>query len=377
MRILILNYEFPPVGGGGGRVSAALAREFVLKGHTVKVLTSACDTLARHEEIDGYTVKRFSALRRHRDRCSIPEMIAYILLGIIPTLKEVWHFKPDIINAHFGIPTGPLALITRRPYVLTIHAGDVPGFMPNEIGIYHHLIRPLTQLIWRQAARVVAVSNGIRRVAHQTAPKLTIDVIPNGIYARSNQPTREIPQKPYKLLFVGRISDQKGLDYLIHSLGRLAGRDDWQLTLVGDGPKCSKIEQLIAHYHLQDRVEITGWLEHEIVQGFYQTHDIFVLPSITEGMPLVMLEAMCFAMPLIGTDVNGIQDLIEPSKNGWLVPPLRIDTLTHAIEEALETHPEALWKIGQASQHRVLSDFTWDKLSTAYLELFETIVRQS
>jgi colanic acid/amylovoran biosynthesis glycosyltransferase len=221
----------------------------------------------------------------------------------------------------------------------------------------------------------VAVSEGIRRMAKKITPNLPIDVIHNGVRRTQNMGARKQPTTPLKFIFAGRVANQKGVIYLVHALAGLPRDNTWQLTLIGDGPRRTEIEAAIQSYHLGEQIKLVGWLDHTEVVRLYQEHDVFVLPSVTEGMPMVLLEAMSYSMPAIATDVSGSQDLIVPGQTGWLVPPQDATALKQAIEDCLNTSPEHLVEMGNAARQRVLEYFTWDTLSNQYLSLFEEVVK--
>src|SRR4051794_30219095 len=162
MRILLLNYEFPPVGGGAATASAQIAAHMVRQGAEVAVLTSHLKGLAHTEQRDGYTIHRVPAFRQHIDRCSVPEMGAYVVSAVIPALRLASSFKPDLMHVFFGVPTGAVGLTVNRlkgiPYLLSLRGGDVPGFMGKELARMHALTMPLTKQVWGHASAIVANS---------------------------------------------------------------------------------------------------------------------------------------------------------------------------------------------------------------------------
>ena len=184
LRILVLCYELPPVGGGGGRIALDVARGLVGRGHSVRVLTSHVAGLARQETIEGVSVRRAFAARRRADRCSVPEMAGYVAMHIAPALHEIGTFKPDVVHVHFAVPTGAVAWAATRlrsvPYLLTAHLGDVPGGTPEQTERLFRFVKPFTVPIWRSAAGVTAVSEFVARCAENAYGMMPV-VIPNGI----------------------------------------------------------------------------------------------------------------------------------------------------------------------------------------------------
>ena len=166
MRILVLNHEFPPIGGGGGRAAEGICQNLAKRGHEIKVLTSYLNDLPREEKRDGYHIIRIPSLRTQPFRASFLSMIAYVLAGLWAGLRLVRVFHPDVIHVHFAVPAGALAWllskITRVPYVLTAHLGDVPGGVPEKTSDWFRWVFPITRWIWHDASVRVAVSEYTR-----------------------------------------------------------------------------------------------------------------------------------------------------------------------------------------------------------------------
>src|SRR5688572_18861276 len=168
MRILVVTYEFPPVGGGGGRAAFDICRTLVSSGHQVIVLTAHLKGLPQNETRDGIRIVRIRSLRREAFRAGLIPMLAYVLAGLWAGLRIIRLHRPEIIHTHFAVPSGALAwmlsVMTRLPYVLTAHLGDVPGGVPEKTGKWFRWIKPFTFPIWKRASRVVAVSEHTRQL---------------------------------------------------------------------------------------------------------------------------------------------------------------------------------------------------------------------
>ena len=185
MRLLTLCYEWPPVGGGGGRAARDIAESLVRRSHAVRVQTIRFGDSPRFALEQGVEVYRTLGFRRKADRCSPAEMAGYLLTSALPTLRHLHEFKPDLIHAHFAVPTGalalPMAILGRVPYVITAHLGDVPGAIPEQTDHLFERIQPFIRPIWERAAAVAAVSQFVANLA-QRAYGRPVQVIPNGIY---------------------------------------------------------------------------------------------------------------------------------------------------------------------------------------------------
>src|SRR5919106_399093 len=155
MRILVLNHEFPPIGGGGGRAAEDICRGLTKWGHQIKVLTAHLGGLPYEEERDGYAIVRLSSLRTQPYKAGFLSMAAYILVGLWMGRRLIRSFQPEVIHAHFAVPGGALAWALSRltgiPYVLTIHLGDVPGGVHDKTRDWFRWIYPFTRRIWSDA----------------------------------------------------------------------------------------------------------------------------------------------------------------------------------------------------------------------------------
>ncbi|HGE72301.1 TPA: glycosyltransferase family 4 protein, partial [Candidatus Poribacteria bacterium] len=187
MRILMINYEFPPIGGGGGNVTYYISKNLASLGHEVHVVTSRYKDLPKHEKLDGFDVYRVPVMRKNPNVCGVHEMFTYIISASIYSLKFVKKIRPDIIHVFFGIPSGPVAYLLKKfydiPYVLFLGGRDVPRPHPDPpfYRLIYGILMPAIKSIWGNAKSVVACSNGLRDLALKTANNIDIKVIPDGV----------------------------------------------------------------------------------------------------------------------------------------------------------------------------------------------------
>lgn len=375
MRILILNHEFPPVGGGAATACRAIAMRMAGRGHRVRVLTGAFDGLPTHE-LNGFETYRIPAVRRSLYRSTPPEMLTFAVLGLGPALGHYQRFRPHVAIAFFGVPAGVIALagraVYRVPYIVSLRGGDVPGYAG--IGPWAALGTPLLYPVWRNAHAIVANSAGLRDLALRMARRLGRDVlsIPNGVdIERFEISGRPSPDGALRLLFVGRLAPEKGLDVLLQALESLSEgqRSQLRLTVVGDGPLRARLEASTRRL-LPGQVKHLGWRPRDELPAIYVGSQVLVLPSLMEGMPNVMLEAMAAGLPVIATRVGGCPELVSDGENGLLVEPGSPPALAAAISAVL-ARKDSLQEWGTASRRRVAA-FSWDAVVDGYLALAET-----
>ncbi|HEX2996367.1 MAG TPA: glycosyltransferase family 4 protein [Anaerolineales bacterium] len=321
MRILVLVHEFPPVGGGGGRVAEDICSKLVERGHEVRVLTTHIKGLPHKEQRNGFQVVRVGSLRRQPYRASFLSMVAYVLAGFWAGLRLIRGFQPDLIHGHFAVPAGALAWMLARvtgiPYVLTVHLGDVPGGVPEKTDVWFRWIYPFTPPIWRNAKEIIAVSEFTRQLALKKY-KEEVRVVPNGADLSALMPRQISLNDPPRIVFAGRFMDQKNPLQVVHTLNELKTLR-WQAVMIGDGPLMQGVKCAIAEHGLQDRLQLTGWLEPQDVLKWFDKSDILFMPSRAEGLPVVGVQALAKGLAIVASRVGGFIDLVDDDRNGHLV----------------------------------------------------------
>ena len=228
----------------------------------------------------------------------------------------------------------------------------------------------------------VCVSEGVRRFS-ENAGRLDptrLVVIPNGIdpapYDDAVALPRGIlgvPDSAHLALYLGRLDTQKGLPDLILAAKRvLTHRPDWHLALAGDGPSRGwLLDRLAECDHLKTNVH---WLGHRSdVPGVLKSADILVHPSLWEGMPNAVLEAMAAGRPVIGTRVEGTEDLVVPHRTGWLVPPHDVEALSQALIAANDS-PDLCRRYGREGRLRVTEAFSLEATIQSYERLWSGLL---
>ncbi len=321
MRILVLIHEFPPVGGGGGRVAEDICSKLARRGHEVKVLTTHIKGLPYEEERNGFEIVRVGSLRRQPYRASFLSMAIYVLAGLWAARRLIGRFQPDVIHAHFAVPAGALAWLLSRttgiPYVLTIHLGDVPGGVPEKTDEWFRWVYPFTPRIWRNASEIVAVSEFTRQLALKRY-KEKIHVVPNGVDLGALRPDRISLNDPPRIIFAGRFMEQKNPLQFVQTLNELK-KLPWQSVMIGDGPLMQDVWCAIENHGLEDRFQLTGWLDPQDVLGWFDKSDILFMPSRSEGLPVVGVQALAKGLAIIASRVGGFVDLVDDDKNGYLI----------------------------------------------------------
>lgn len=376
MKLLIINSEFPPIGGGAGNASANIARRLVEAGNEVVVVTTGYTGLPPNDMVNGVRVLRGPSSRKRTDRSTASEQIEFILGATLRCLDLMRSFRPDVVLAFFGLPSGAVAWLLRLmfgiPYVVSLRGGDVPGFRPYDFWLYHRIAEPFLRIIWHDATAVVANSRGLQDLAKAFDATLEISIVPNGVdHARFATARRTWSAR--RILSVGRIVHQKGLDLALMALTGLKDLD-WEWRIAGDGPQLQYLEQRLVSEGLRDRVNFLGWTGADALVGEYQAASLFVFPSRHEGMPNALLEAMASGLPVIASRIAGNEELVVPGETGLLVSAEDADALREALRQLL-TDEAARERMGRAGQIRVAEKFGWDATAVQYQRILEGAIR--
>jgi glycosyltransferase involved in cell wall biosynthesis len=374
MRILILNSEYPPIGGGAGNASAHVADQLEKLGHGVTIVTSRFGSLPHREEEAGVTIYRIPGLRRMQDRSNPLEQFIFILSASFWALRQVPRFKPDATLAFFGVPSGAVGWLIKKlykvPYVVSLRGGDVPGFRPYDFRVYHKLIAPFLRLIWKDAAAVVANSRGLRQLATTFDSRFEIPIIPNGVDLQAYKIAERDWSSP-RLLSAGRIVHQKGLDLAMHALGGLKNLN-WEWYIAGDGPQMHSLQSLAKGLGIDDRIHFLGWQSREQLLNCYQRANIFLFPSRHEGMPNALLEAMASGLPVVASCIAGNEELVQDGKTGYLVRSESVELLQAALDKLL-TDSALRKQMGDASRQYVEENYSWESTAQQYADLLEKV----
>ena len=378
MRILLVNIEYPPLGGGGANATKYLVRQLVQRGHTVDVLTSLYPGLKRYEVIDGAKIYRIPVKRARMYFCSVREMLTFVTNSIIPALRLASKEKYDVVHTFFTVPCGHIGWLLKRthglPYVISARGGDVPGFKPHGYDKHYKRATPFIKALWRDANAVVAVSQGLRDQMYKVgAGAEDIEYIPNGVDMNEFAPGEGSRDGKVHILCVTRLIHRKGIDYLLDAIKLVRERTSApiHLDLVGTGVYQPTLQRRVQELAIEDVVTFHGAKQHDELPAIYQAADIFCLPSLAEGMANVLLEAQASGLPLVATHVGGSLELVHPEVNGYLVPKADPAALSEKLLQLIDN--KQLRKEFGVKSRQLAKSFAWESVAAQYEEIYERI----
>lgn len=257
-----------------------------------------------------------------------------------------------------------------KPVVATCH-NWVGG--TAALGIYNHLDR----MVLKKFNALAAVSDGVaHRLLAFGVPTEKIKTIANGIDVTAFERAQPLPLLKAEggtvVGIVARLDLQKGFEYLLRAARDLCKTTrDLKIVIVGEGPDRDKIEEMIEQYGLQSNVILAG--QQSNMPAVYAAMDIFVLPSLNEGLPMTVLEAMAASKPVIATRVGAMGSVIKDGENGLLVAPKDSEGLRNAIASLL-SNPERRRRLGDQAYAWVSQNYTSEAMALKYREMYEEVL---
>lgn len=376
MKILMLNYEFPPMGGGAGNATDNISKEMVKMGHHLTVLTSGYGDLPKFELKDGVKIYRVFSWRKGIHDCGFRGAYTYLFSAAFKLLGLKKTDQFDIIHYFFSLPTGLLSLVPwtfrRTPYIVSLRGSDVPYYdiYNSKVHLFNLALKPVNKYIWKKAKRVIALSESLKTTALKSATNQPIGVIPNGVETELFKPNSNgrQPGKQLRLITVSRLIKRKGIDHILKALAEL--RDERiSFLIVGTGSYEDYLKELCSKLKLNDIVNFYGYCPREELPKLYNNADVFILPSLAESFGLVFAEAMACGLPIIGAKTGGIVDLVL-KENGILVEPGGIDEIKEAIVEMRKKSNDMMQNMGKANRRRIDMYYSWKNVAQKYLDLY-------
>lgn len=376
MRILMLDNEFPPLGGGTGVVNYHLLKCFdtVLDLHVDLVTSSRTHSAIELDQFgERITIHKVPVNNRNIHHASNRELLTYAWRGWNYSRKLLRQNHYDLSFAFSTVPSGAISYALRvaegLPYLVSLQGPDVPGFEARYNYLYP-LLKPVLRCIWNRAAIVTAISQQHRQLAHETMPDLEMPIVNNGVDTTVFYPAdKQFKKDEINILCVGRLIERKGQDHLIRAFANLQAKSKSpvKLTLVGTGDADIYLRKLAVDLLVTNHVDFAGVVSSENMPQVYRDAEVFVLPSQNEGMSIALLEAMACGLPVVVTDTGGIAELVKDSVNGFIVPWANVHALTQSLD-TLVIDQRMRHRMGTLNRQAAIN-FSWHAMARKYLEL--------
>jgi glycogen(starch) synthase len=366
MRVLFWSETFWPNMGGVEVMATTLLPALRERGHDFLVITTRDpDDLPDEARFAGIPVYRFPFRRALGDRD-----VRLLTQIRVQFAKRVQAFEPDLIHLHF---VGPSALLLQQ----SASARDRPLLVALRRSYSYSEQDALIRATLRAATWVVAVSAAVLDEARRQVPEITArsSVILNsrGMPALLPSP---LPFEPPRLLCLGRLVRDKGFDVALRAFATVVERfPTSRLLIAGDGVEQPALEARAASLGIASAVEFVGWVNPEEVPGLLNAATAVLMPSRTEGLPQVALQAAQMARPIVATAVGGLPEVVVDGETGILVEPEDSQALAVATARLLE-QPETARRMGAAGRRRAQEMFDWERHVAAYDGLYRKLAQE-
>lgn len=383
MNVLFLTHSFPRSEGDAAgsfllRLAIALRAEDV----NVRVVAPAAAGLPAAEEIGGVRVERFRYAPRRYEKLAYTgnmardvatswsarlALVGFLGSDFIHAVRARRSFEPEVVHAHWWFPSGVVgtwvAGLSRVPLVTTLHGTDVR--LARTVGV----AKPLFGHVLRHSAAVTTVSSWLKEETETLVPGTNPTVAPMPVATDLFAPAPS--RDGQRLLFVGRLMPQKGVEHLIHALALMKTKSS--LDIVGDGPSRASLEQLAKQLEVAPRIRWHGQVSQSELPPLYQRAAAVVVPSIEEGLGLVAVEALLCETPVVAFDSGGLPDVIQHNKTGLLVKPGDRQALASTLDELLARDGRA-GDLGRAGRIYALSAFAPESAARRYAGIYRQVL---
>lgn len=371
LKVLILNYEYPPIGGGAATATRNLLRQYAKRDDIeIDLITSSVDKYREEFLSDNVHIYFLNIMKTGSLHAqSNFNLVTYSVLAILKAKKLIKEKNYDLVHAFFGIPCGYVAMKLGKKYIVSLRGSDVPFYSRKYYLMDKFIFQYLSKTIWKNAEYVIANSQGLRDLAHRTIPDQKIEVIYNG--AEWVEELERGRDEKFIVISTSRLMERKGLDYLIKGFVKFAnGKDDTELRFYGGGDQMEKLQNLTRELNAEDKVIFFGDKPREFVYKEMVGASAFGLPSKNEGMSNSLLEAMVRGIPVITTDVGGTKELVN-EENGFIVDQENSDQIADALEK-LYRDRELVERMGKAGRERVRS-LNLENIAEQYIKLYKKV----
>jgi glycosyltransferase involved in cell wall biosynthesis len=368
MRILHVTKKYPNALGGDAIVVSSLEKEQTKQGHIVYIATTNCPEIIEKESLYKFGLKDKA---KNLDKISFKRVFSLIILTY-QGLLYIKKIKPDVIHSHSSDIGFIISIPAKAYHIPVINTAHIVTFTNKE----YHPIKRFAELFFLKYAgfkKIITVDKSSLSGFKKERIK-RVEYIPNGVdleYYCKQKAGKD--DQIIRFLFIGRLEKQKGLEYLLQAVRILKNQNKkFLVTIVGNGSQEKNLKKLSKELEIEELIKFEGIIENKLIPEQYQNADIFILPSIHEGFPLVNLEAMASGLPIIATNVGSIPETVKDGVNGILVRPRDAEKLAEAMKKLIEN--ETLRnQLGNKGREIAKEEYGWKKIAGKIMTAYATL----
>lgn len=378
--ILVLNYEFPPLGWGQANANYYLFKEFrKYNDYKFTLITSSVGKKKIDEFSDNITIYYLDIWKNWKNLHN--QWIKDLLVNAYKTYKLskkiIQKEKIDLTICWSYPAIGIWYRLFKRyniPYIALLRGSDVPFYEKKWEFLDKFIFKYLAPIFWKNAKYVIANSKQLKELALNISPKQDIKVITNWInleeFKSKNNDKKN--NKKFNILFVWRLTERKWITYLLEWFKNFSkDKMDVYLNIVWDGSLYEEVKSYIEKNNLKDNVKLHWLVNHKNIKEFYHVSDMYILPSLNEWMSNTLLEAMASSLPVVITEVWWTKELFDG--NGWIIKKKDSDDITEKLELAYQYWKQ--WKLNMLweKSYEIVSNMSWENKAKEFINYIKKI----
>lgn len=382
MKILVLNYEYPPLGGGAGVITKHISEGLAQMGHEVTVVTTWFQDLERFEEIGNLKIFRLKAKRKYSYKSTVFEMRSWIRVSKTFLTKYFLENISDLCFANFALPGGEVALYLKKrfdiPYVIISHGHDIPWYCRDEMFKYHMVTYPWIKKICMDSlvnfVQTGEMKDNIDKFLGPGHVRKNV-MIPNGCDIKLFKKDSSKLTSEFRILFTGRFVKQKDPFTLLKALRILDERNiNFSAHFIGDGVLKKEMIGFVKENKLIDKIKFSGWITKVKIIEEYQSSYVFVQSSLYEAMSIAVMEALACGTYIIATPVGMNKELISEGVTGdWFTP----GNAEELAEKLIRFYNEKFLKsetVDESLVEKFRKKYDWENILEKYDKVLTALV---
>ncbi len=374
-KILMLNIEFPPIGGGAGNANYYMLKEFAKNPDVeIDLVTSIMGSHVDVQKMsNNITIHKLPVNKKYYQFWKATELVLWAWKTYWYSEKLIMKKKYDLCHCWFGWPSGIIGFLLRgkMPYIVGLRGSDVPGYNSRTKLLDKLLFKNLSIVVWKYASKITANSRSLTQLAYKTYKKRTIHLVYNGIDISQFKSGHINADRGITFLYVGRLIERKGVKYLLNAFKQICDKyDHCKLQIVGSGPEEKYLEEFCLKHGIEEKVEFKGMVMHNDILPIYERSHVFVMPSLEESLSNAVLEAMACGLAIISTDTGSAEFL---DQNGFVIRAGDHKAIKHALIK-YASNPELIEHHGRQSRKLALQ-LDWCHTADQYFRLYHDAIQ--
>lgn len=373
LRILILNYEYPPIGGGAGIVTKHLAEEFIKLGHQVNILTTWFEGETENYKQNNLEIIRLKSKRKSTFQSNPLEMYDWIKKSKLYFNQNDIRGKFDVCLANFTLPGGEVALFLKQkfnlPYIILSHGHDIPWAFPKQMLLWHTLSYFWIKKICTQSVYNIILSDELKTMADNLVPsnKSKNIILNNGLQIHDFN--KQFSGHILNIIFIGRLVEQKNPLLFLESIRQLIDLNiPFRVEIYGDGDLRKDMELYVQKFKIE-QIYFKGKVNHNDVLKALKNNDLLISSSRSEGMALAILEALTFGVYVVATNVSGNDKLILENINGNIIKEQNATIIATKIADFYHQKFTKNYTYPTDYMEQLQAQFSWQGIAKQYIDL--------